>query len=89
MKYTFFADHFLQRDYVKLPGSSVEQWTKRAAVVLALAIFVGVYAFGIFQYGPLLGIALGWLPAGTAAWLTATLLMVLSRPLTRRIAKPT
>jgi hypothetical protein len=43
----------------------------RLGVIAAVLVFVGTYTFGISKYGVVLGIALGWLPCGVAAWLAA------------------
>jgi hypothetical protein len=55
--------------------SDPEGWCRntggRAAAVAAVFAFVACYVYGVLKYGLLLGIGLGWLPAGTVAWLTA------------------
>ncbi len=43
----------------------------RIAIVASVIVFIAGYAYGIAEYGVLLGIAFGWLPCGIAAWLTA------------------
>jgi hypothetical protein len=43
----------------------------RIGVIAAVLVFVGTYVFGISKYGVVLGVALGWLPCGVAAWLAA------------------
>ena len=45
----------------------------RIGVVTGLSVFLGAYAYGIAEYGPLLGIALGWLPCGALGWGTTVL----------------
>jgi hypothetical protein len=54
----------------------------RTGVVAAVIVFVAAYIYGLLTFGPLLGIAFGWLPCGIVAWLT---LMVVT-PLTAHVA---
>ena len=51
----------------------------RLVTVLALLAFLGSYLCGIFFYGWKIGMAFGWLPAGTLAWLTAQALACVIR----------
>jgi hypothetical protein len=43
----------------------------RTGVVAGLLMFVAIYAYIHLHYGLFVGLALGWLPGGLAAWLTA------------------
>lgn len=52
-------------------GGKYEALAGRAGVVVAIAVFIVGYLYGLLEYGPVLGIALGWLPCGIAAWVTA------------------
>jgi|GEM_PF-2899496 len=47
------------------------QMVGRLAAIVFLLTFFGLYVLGIIQYGLLLGIGLGWLPAGLVAWFLA------------------
>jgi hypothetical protein len=43
----------------------------RVGIVAGLLMFVAIYAYIHLHYGLFAGLALGWLPGGLAAWLTA------------------
>ena len=43
----------------------------RAGIVAGLLMFVAIYAYIYLHYGLFACLALGWLPGGLAAWLTA------------------
>ena len=47
------------------------QMAGRFAAVVFLLTFFGLYVYGIAIYGFFLGIGLGWLPSGLAAWVLA------------------
>ncbi|MGN6390329.1 MAG: hypothetical protein ACTHL1_12535 [Burkholderiaceae bacterium] len=77
-----------------LPKSSVpaDSWAEqcrlyggRLAVIASIATFVSCYAYGLYHYGIFLGILLGWLPCGAAAWLTAVLVAKGFRQLPPRV----
>lgn len=57
----------------------------RIAIVTAAAVFAAGYAYGIAEYGVFLGIALGWLPCGFAAWLTANVVSKAGHHVVRRL----
>ena len=46
----------------------------RMAVILAILMFIAVYALSFAKAGLVLGIAIGWLPAAVMAWVTAQLI---------------
>jgi hypothetical protein len=46
----------------------------RLAVISAILAFMTSYAYGIYQYGWWLGVAVGWLPSAALTWLIAQVL---------------
>lgn len=67
--------------------SDPEGWCRitggRIGAVAAVLAFISCYVYGVAKYGLLLGIGLGWLPAGTVAWLAALLVAPLATALLR------
>lgn len=54
-------------DAIDSSGLMVE----RFATVLAVVVFISSYIYGLFNFGVLLTVLLGWLPAGIIAWCCA------------------
>jgi hypothetical protein len=44
---------------------------RRVAAAFAVLVFCACYLSGLAHFGLLLGVAVGWLPCGIAAWLAA------------------
>jgi hypothetical protein len=58
---------------------AIRTMSGRIAVVTALALFSICYALGIVHFGVLAGMAIGWLPSGVIAWLSAHLTFQLAQ----------
>ena len=55
----------------------------RIGVVAGLLVFIGTYAYGLLHFGVIVGITLGWLPCGLAAWITAIAVDVMATDIVR------
>lgn len=57
-----------------LDADTVELLGGRLAIIAAILMFIGLYGFGIHEFGIALGFLLGWLPCSLVAWATAHIL---------------
>ena len=76
-------------DPLRPRDTDLEGWCQliggRVGAAAAVLAFIACYIYGIAKYGILLGIGLGWLPAGFIAWMAARLVAPIATVLLQQI----